>query len=473
MKFKLNRETLIANMFNNGKVEHRPGEMIKLLPFIGNATDLKSKEVVKDLKDFKGIAGTCFRACLNLNDKTTFNKEDFIQKICATANAPSNPYLKNIIEQVAFNEQDQLVLFDPSIYPHIRNGNGKENKTLNDIGKCIASLFFDQEEKELLIALANRPLDNLFYKLILVCLPNTTSGLGILERYYQGSEANKTLFRNDLKILLNDPELFISSFHDLLKFYFFKYVSQLAVKLNQFFGERHDQLFFSVKWEALQGYRMPLSNGWQMFESQIEPLFSHVVTLELVNHISGFDKAQVTYREIKNNLTGLSEAEKQNLCDCLEELITMYKDGIQDVDWTQFQPDFSKSQDEQVYRLIIHLFQMVDYQFKKSTRKRVKLAYKDWMKDFTHHNFSQRRGKLGYSLSLDHEQILLLTRLCVGKNEKIRLKELWDGLETRGVFLDNSSRDHVIQYFEKINLLEKKSDSGDAQYVRKFSQTIV
>ena len=39
-------------------------------------------------------------------------------------------------------------------------------------------------------------------------------------------------------------------------------------------------------------------------------------------------------------------------------------------------------------------------------------------------------------------------------------------LERRGVYLDKDSRNRLIDFYQRLNVLEKKSDSGDALYVR-------
>ena len=62
--------------------------------------------------------------------------------------------------------------------------------------------------------------------------------------------------------------------------------------------------------------------------------------------------------------------------------------------------------------------------------------------------------------------LLFLVKLCVAENSKIRLNNLWIELENRGIKFDEVSKTEIIRLFERINLLEKKSDSGDAQYVK-------
>ena len=50
--------------------------------------------------------------------------------------------------------------------------------------------------------------------------------------------------------------------------------------------------------------------------------------------------------------------------------------------------------------------------------------------------------------------------------ERIELKQLWEELEKRGVWLDHHSKEEVVKMLDKLNYMEKKSDSGDAQYVK-------
>ena len=61
---------------------------------------------------------------------------------------------------------------------------------------------------------------------------------------------------------------------------------------------------------------------------------------------------------------------------------------------------------------------------------------------------------------------MLLAWLAVGTRPKLRLHEFWEELRERGVDFDHQSKVLIVELLEKLNLLEKKSDSGDAQYVR-------
>ena len=114
------------------------------------------------------------------------------------------------------------------------------------------------------------------------------------------------------------------------------------------------------------------------------------------------------------------------------------------------------------------LYEAVNFQFqgKTSTRTRAKDAYRNWFIRFVQDNFGKRRGSLGYCLNLNEEDIILLTKLCINNKERLKLNLLFDEFEKRGISFDRDSKMKIVQLYEKLNLIEKKSDSGDAQYVR-------
>ena len=52
------------------------------------------------------------------------------------------------------------------------------------------------------------------------------------------------------------------------------------------------------------------------------------------------------------------------------------------------------------------------------------------------------------------------------RKDKIKLKDLFEEYKRRGIYFDRDSQSKIVDLFEKLNIIEKKSDSGDAQYVR-------
>lgn len=79
--------------------------------------------------------------------------------------------------------------------------------------------------------------------------------------------------------------------------------------------------------------------------------------------------------------------------------------------------------------------------------------------------FLKSRGSLGYVFNLSHDLLMALITVSV-KDDRLPLKSLYSELEKRGIALDFSSKRELVNILETHNLLDKKSDSGDAQYVK-------
>ena len=69
-------------------------------------------------------------------------------------------------------------------------------------------------------------------------------------------------------------------------------------------------------------------------------------------------------------------------------------------------------------------------------------------------------------LVLSEELLVLMTKVSIGNRKQVRLNKLLDEFRKRGIYLDKQSQESIVEFYEKLNLIEKKSDSGDAQYVK-------
>lgn len=108
-------------------------------------------------------------------------------------------------------------------------------------------------------------------------------------------------------------------------------------------------------------------------------------------------------------------------------------------------------------------------QFKdeKTERRGVNKNYVKELESQICSEFIKSRGRAGRVLMLNQDQLLLLTNLSIGMNEKLRLHELMTEFEQRGFYLDNQSRQALVSFYERMGNVERMSDSGDAVYVRK------
>ena len=146
-------------------------------------------------------------------------------------------------------------------------------------------------------------------------------------------------------------------------------------------------------------------------------------------------------------------------------MIKKYKNAVNDIDWTKFKKS-NKQSSVNGFNLIYELFDIVRYQFENSSRSGPNRGYGNWFVKYVEKNFAKRRGPLGYNLNMTEDDIILMTKICINNNEKLKLNELFEEFELIGLFFDRDSKTKIVELYEKLNLLEKKSDSGDAQYVK-------
>ncbi|EGT4658059.1 TPA: DNA phosphorothioation-dependent restriction protein DptG, partial [Clostridioides difficile] len=275
------------------------------------------------------------------------------------------------------------------------------------------------------------------------------------------------LFQEDLEFMLNYPELIINEFERLLKYYYFFYVSQLSIKLSHFFDgdrDRTEKVYFILSWEKASKTRISYNMGWKMLESHIRILFSHVHTLEILN--TNNDISKYDYVDLNKIIKNLSENERLRLYENIIDIKNTYVKSITDVQWDDYDEQTKVYKNDNIKEEICDLHKRIDYQFKKSSREANYKRYKNLFEEYCKLNFLKKAGPLGNVLKINQEELLFMTKLCMKNKTKIKLKELFEEYEKRGIYFDRDSQSKVVELFEKLNIIEKKSDSGDAQYVR-------
>ncbi len=80
--------------------------------------------------------------------------------------------------------------------------------------------------------------------------------------------------------------------------------------------------------------------------------------------------------------------------------------------------------------------------------------------------FIQGRGRFGKVLVLEQDTILLLTNIAIAEQKQMRFQDLMVQFENRGVYFDQQSRMALIDLYERVGNIDRKSDSGDAVYVK-------
>lgn len=432
---------------------HKTGEKYKLVPYVANEKTLVS--------EFSGVIGAFSRIICDKDISEKFNVGEFIEEVVDQVadfeGDMSKEYFKDIIRTM-FIDNGELVDFDIKTINYIPSTNADTR-----IATFLYSVLMDKELKKDVKKHYDREVDNILYKLVLKSLPKLKDKEIPMGEYSCYLPYVKDKFIEDFKFIITSEELYKNSLKRFLEYYYMYYISQLIMKLNQFESadlSKPDALYYTLDWEKTSKTRTAYQFGLEKIKNNIKSLFSHAVVLELLNHNN--TEEHLDYKKLADIFSAMDESD---INQQLIELIGTYRNQIKDVPWSEFKFT-SRNSDINGFEKVYELFNVVGYQFEKSARSRANESYYNWYLKFLQKNFAKRRGQLGYNLNMTEDDIILMTKICIKDKGKMKLNNLMKEFEERGIFFDMDSHKKIVQLYEKLNLLEKKSDSGDAQYVR-------
>lgn len=439
--------------FDNG-FTHRQGIKYKLLPYVANEKTLVS--------EFSGVIGAFSRLISDKKINGEFEVEAFISEVAEQVGEYEGDLARESFKDIVrtmFIDNGELVDFDVKTINYISSTSADEK-----IANFLYSALFDEELKQDVKKSYDRDVDNIMYKLVLQSLPELKDKEFSPGEYSSYLPFVKGQFIKDFKFIISKEDLYKNSLKRFLEYYYMFYVSQLVMKLEGLEKAdltKPDKLYYTLDWEKTSKTRTAYQFGWEKIKNSTNKLFAHAVTLEMLNH-NNIDK-KVDYKELADLING-SDNEVFN--SQVEELIESYKEQLNDINWSKYKYT-DKEPEISDFKSVYKLFDVIKYQFENSTKRgRANEAYRNWFVRFVQSNFSKRRGQLGYNLNFTEDDVIFMTKICINNREKLKLNNLFEEFELRGLFFDRDSKMKIIQLYEKLNLLEKKSDSGDAQYVK-------
>ena len=460
---------------------HYTGNKIKLLPF---NTKLSGSALDEDFKSFQGVIGDLFRILNNksqidLSDSEKDFKTELKKVILGNAerkvHTENIDELKNILSSLYFDEEQGLVKFNIKTLSYMNFVSS--NVVLREISKFLFDIFLENEfDASIFKEDANG--ENLLNQLIIQCLPELASATPRpnLPQYHNLIPEIKSQFLEDFQFLAGHNTIFLKHVEDFFKYYYFHYLSQAVLHLNDFGNApvKVKPIYYTMDWETLSETRLKNHTiGWKHLNRYSESIFAHVNTVELLNYIQIEGNAVGNYNNIVSGYKELNSEGKQKFSECILEIISFYTKSIELItgSWEdcshRMELDLkTRNFTDPVTEGIFSLWYTINYQFGNTKRENADSKYAYGFYQFGKVNYTKYRGRLGNTTVLSQELLLLLTRICIGNEDKIRLKTLWDKLQDRGIAFDENSKLEIVRLFEKINLIEKKSDSGDAQYVK-------
>lgn len=263
-------------------------------------------------------------------------------------------------------------------------------------------------------------------------------------------------FQDDINFLAAHPKYLLQELTNTLRLYAFSYCSQMALNIAAWKdGEPVSKpLYFILDVEKASTERINVHRGYRLFANTSERLFPILSALEAIQR-----------KELKRPLW-------QVFKDCTDH---PDQDGILKV-LNGYLDAFAKVRElpsrggagtvEAAFDQLIGLA-IEQFKVNKTTRSEINEKYTKELEKQICGDFIQTRGRAGRVLVLNQDQLLLLTNLAIGMNEKLRLHELMDEFCRRGFYLDGQTQQVLVGFYERMGNVERMSDSGDAVYVRK------
>lgn len=471
---KVDIEAYISHYHQNGKFIDNWQEGIKLLPFNSNPASAVDKGC-----GLQGTTGEFFRIWTNDGTKAI---EDFEK----SAIAPISRYLSDdkkmqndqvsefsrMLKDIMFvngnlNITDSSFLKYLPLVPNDEKMSDKDKKKYNDGQRKLANYLYSMLPEGMEIT-ASKDVQNLFTKILQEALSPFAKKENIEKaKDYMILPFIKESFKDDLCWLLEQEEAVKVKYLPLfLHFYACYAVTQAIVNISPRKSKYYDiskpaPFYFLLNSEKASVNHDAVVRGWsyQIPKASLDKLFGKSQTLDILNSILG---GQVGfYPDIYQKLHETPFEENKEAC---EELLRLYQKEKREVFSNRTSEDGSIDEIE---------ISVNDYQSFVETLEQLctglqSPSYVSRMRkkviDLLSVRFLQsRRGH--FVLVLDNEMLTFLIALFT-KGKKVKLDDMYKRFNGYGIHLNRYSRLAIEDYLLKLNLLDRKSDSGEAQYVR-------
>lgn len=450
-----------STFLQSGKFKHQHCRRFKLFPFVAN----NNSPIVLDLSRVIGK----YLSVIGRKKPVFINCDTLLDQMIAETEI-STPQMqkqfRDIIRRLFFDDNNNLHPLNIGMLSHIVPQDTAEERVADYLIDVLGNQYqlrqvvddaFRRSEKHCHV------LERLLNKRLLA-EPSTASGE---PSYYQIITALQERFEEDFKYVLGNKELSQNYLVKLLEFYYFIYTAHVCLQLECFGnGDRNTcDLYFSLDWETTNQSRKCYEHGWRKLQPAVKHMYAHAVSLEILNQTANNDRVY-DYIALQRMATASSEADWA-IGEQIGILTNEYRKVITDCPTMTALPK-DEHADGVTAAAMRYLFKNVKTQFELTDRKRPYDAYAKQFETFAQQHFLKARGRSGQMLNLTEELLIFLTIICTKDEEHMRLNSVFEEFEARGVYLDLVSKKSVIEYYEKLNLIEKKSDSGDAMYVKRI-----
>lgn len=265
-------------------------------------------------------------------------------------------------------------------------------------------------------------------------------------------------FQRDMQFLSAHPQYLVAELTNTLKLYAFSYCSQLSLTQRRWRNgtPQPEELYFILDVEKASTERDKIrDHGYRLLAATTKELFPLLSASEVLQSEEGpLRPLWQIYADAQKY------ADQQTLIDNLNRYLGEFAVS------RKLDAPAPAETLEQAFKQFVSLA-IKQFDLGKSERHGVNREYVRALEKKVFADFVLFRGRAGNILALNQDQLLLLTNLAIGRNEKLRFFELLREFQQRGFFFDNQSQQVLIEFFERMGNVERMSDSGEAVYVRK------
>lgn len=439
------------------KITLKFNDEYKLFPF-----QTREPERPKFDSGFKKIISEFSRMICSETIDKDFNNERLIKQILENEKIDIKSsedliYLNALINDYIIDKDKELKIVHPSLYKYVSKTKDISNKGERDIAQFFKDVYFDDKEniENYFESDINEEFSNnhILTNLVIDNLPKLTEesqSIIFIPKLKYITE----IFKQDIEFALNNKDFLNKNIENIFAYYYFFYTTQLSLKIfnEDYTLDKCEEIYYLLESENASKNRKTIEKGFKLIKETNKTLLYKIYTLDYVNKLLG-TKGYVL-SELYDYYNNLNSQEQNEVLRVLKEFIYKYNlttDNKEKVENDNFK--------ELIYYLYKKLLEIKD----KSPSSR----YSKYFDDIGNKYFLKRGGRYGNILCLSQDMLLTITTLCV-KEEKIKLKELFERYKERGIFFDNSSKTEVESLLTKLNYIDKKSDSGEAQYVRRL-----
>ncbi len=466
MSFVLDREIMKKSFMmgdEGNRFTHNAAKKIKLFPFVTNNNAL----VIRSLSN---VIGEWLRIVKKQKYQSQ-QMEDLINSIIdhIEVDDENKETLFHMIKELYWDENNQIRpnSIDSMIYIPISDpGEEKMAQYLYSVlnaNDCLQDIVDRAMEKSSRQA-------NVLEKAVVETLREGCVETEPKEPFFTLHTAVGDLFAEDLRFVMENPSRTKEYLVELLEFYYFFYTSQACLLLDQFeFGNRREvkPLYFRLDWEKTNKARDCYKCGWIRLQPAMNNLFYHAITLDILNQNASdqrYDYIGIKAME--------AEEDAEHMAEQIRGVTELYRNAIMAISQTaeceKFNQIVKHGELGLVFSEVRYLYDSVKVQFEYSGRGRASDGYVEKFSAFCHDNFLKRRGQSGMMLTITEERLIFLTKLAIKDQDQMSLNDVFEQFQKRGVYFDAPSKEEITKFYSKLNLIDKKSDSGDAQYVKRF-----